>query len=128
MLKVHNPDTVSPPASLYSHGIEVPPNARWLYTAGQIGQRPDGSMAEGFAAQCEQAWRNVIEILHAADMDIPDLVRVNAYMTDESQVAAFRDVRVPILGETRTAFTIVVVEALASPDWLIEIEAVAAKA
>lgn len=127
MLKIHNPGTVAPPASIYSHGIEVPPDARWLYVAGQIGVKPDGTMAEGVEAQCKQAWENVIAVLNSADMDISDLVRVNGYVTDENDIAAFREIRVPYLGDTRTAFTLVVVAALAGPDWLVEIDAVAAK-
>jgi len=127
MLKIHNPDTIAPPASIYSHAIEVPPNARWLYLAGQVGAKPDGAMAQGFEAQCKQTWENLIAVLAAADMGIPDLVRVNGYITDTSQVAAFREIRIPYLGDTRTSFTLVVVAALASPEWLVEIDAVAAK-
>ena len=31
MAKSHNPKTVAPPFSRYSHGIEVPASARWLW-------------------------------------------------------------------------------------------------
>ncbi|HUT49589.1 MAG TPA: RidA family protein [Alphaproteobacteria bacterium] len=127
MLKIHNPASIAPPASIYSHAIEVPAGARWLYLAGQVGAKPDGVMAEGFKAQCKQTWENLIVVLNAAGMDIPDLVRVNGYITDKADVAAFREVRIPYLGETRTSFTLVVVADLASPDWLVEIDAVAAK-
>jgi len=128
MLKTHNPDTIAPPASIYSQGIEAPPNARWLHIAGQVGVKPDGTIAPGFEAQCKQTWENLIAVLRSAGMDIPDLVKVNGYVTDRADVAAFREVRIPYLGATRTAFTLVVVAALASPDWLVEIDAVAAKA
>ena len=36
-LRPHNPAGIAPPTGLYSHGIEVPPNARWLYITGQVG-------------------------------------------------------------------------------------------
>jgi len=42
MLKTNNPTTIAPPAGMYSHSVEIPPNARMLFTAGQIGVRPDG--------------------------------------------------------------------------------------
>jgi len=45
MLKTRNPTTVHPPAAKYSHSVEVPPNARWLFTAGQVGVWPDGRRA-----------------------------------------------------------------------------------
>ena len=41
MLKTSNPPTVAPPAAMYSHCVEVPPNARWLFTAGQVGVRTE---------------------------------------------------------------------------------------
>jgi len=92
-----------------------------------VGVKPDGVMAKGFAAQCKQTWENLIAVLQSAGMDIPDLVKVNGFITDKVNVGPFREIRVPYLGETRTAFTLVVVAALASPDWLVEIDAVAAK-
>ena len=39
MLKTHNPSTVAPPAAKYSHGVEVPPDARWLFY-GRASRRP----------------------------------------------------------------------------------------
>ena len=70
----------------------------------------------------------LVAVLNEAGMEVPDLVRVNGYVTDKSHVAAFREARIPFLGDVRTAFTLVIVDALASDDWLVEIEAVAAKA
>ena len=43
-MKIHNPPTVAPGAG-YSHGIELPPNTRILYCAGQLGLKADGSFA-----------------------------------------------------------------------------------
>jgi hypothetical protein len=30
MLKTRNPLSIAPPAAMYSHSVEIPPNARWL--------------------------------------------------------------------------------------------------
>ena len=43
-MKIHNPPTLAPGGG-YSHGIELPPNARVLYCAGQLGLTQDGSFA-----------------------------------------------------------------------------------
>ena len=128
MLTILNPDTIAPPASTYSHAIEIPPNARWLYISGQVGVMPDGTMAEGPEAQLEWTWRNLVAILEAADMTVRDLVRINGYLLDAAYVPIFRESRVPFLGDWRPCATVSVVPRLASPDWLVEIEAVAAKA
>ena len=55
MLKHLNPATIAKPAGRYSHLVEVPPGARWLYVAGQVGIKPDGTMLQGFEAQDEQS-------------------------------------------------------------------------
>lgn len=124
----HNPSTVAPPFGTYSHGIEVPAGARWLYASGQVGVMPDGTVADGIEAQSEWALRNLMAVLDAAGMEPRDLVRLNQYLTRAEDVGAFRAVRARFLGELRPASTLVMVGALASPDWLVEVEAVAAKA
>jgi len=128
VLKRHNPESVAPPFGTYSHGIEVPPNARWLYVSGQVGVQPDGSMADGIEAQVEQAYRNLLGVLQAAGMGAEDIVRLNQFLVRSGDVAALREGRGRVLGDVRPASTLVVIPALASPDWLVEIEAVAAKA
>jgi enamine deaminase RidA (YjgF/YER057c/UK114 family) len=107
--RVHNPSTVAAPIGSYSHAIEVPPNARWLYISGQIGIGPDGKVGEGIARQAE-------------------LVKVTTYLTRKEDIAESRAARARALGDVRPASTLVVVSALASPDYLIEVEAHAARA
>lgn len=128
MLERHNPEGVRPPFSAYSHGVEVPAGARWLYVSGQVGVAPDGSLAASGAAQHEQAWRNVLAILQAADMGPHDIVRVNGFVTRPEGVPVFREVRDRMLAGAEPASTLLVVAGLAHPDWLVEIEVVAAKA
>jgi enamine deaminase RidA (YjgF/YER057c/UK114 family) len=82
MLKASNPKTIAAPVAMYSHSVEVPPNARWLYTAGQVGIRPDGTLPEGFEAQHDQIWRNTLAILADAGMGPENIVRLNVYSTD----------------------------------------------
>jgi enamine deaminase RidA (YjgF/YER057c/UK114 family) len=108
--------------------VEAPAGARWLYVSGQVGVRPDGTMADGIDGQVDQAWANVMAILEAAGMDAGDLVRVNTYVTRPGHVTAVRQGRAKYLAGHRPASTLVVVAALAAPDWLFEVEAVAARA
>ena len=63
MLRTNNPATVAPPVAMYSHSVEIPPNARWLITAGQVGMRPDGTTPETFEEQHDQIWQNTLAIL-----------------------------------------------------------------
>jgi enamine deaminase RidA (YjgF/YER057c/UK114 family) len=123
----HSPSTVAPPLSRYSHGVEVPVSARWLLISGQLGIKPDGSLAEGVTAQMEQAWQNIFAILKAADMSPSDLVKVTGFLTSPSaDVGMFRDVRDRMLGGAKPASTLLIVAGLAKPEYLVEIEAIAA--
>ena len=62
----HNPATVHPPAGGYSMGLELTQHRRLLFVSSQV-PKTDGTVPEGFEAQCAQAWRNVIEVLAAAE-------------------------------------------------------------
>jgi enamine deaminase RidA (YjgF/YER057c/UK114 family) len=128
MLKPINPPTITPPYSRYSQAIEVPAGARWLHISGQVGVRPDGALEEGFSAQCERAWDNVLAILAAAGMGPADVVKANVYLTRGSDLLESRRIRDAKLAGATPASTLAVVAALANPAWLFEVEAVAAKA
>lgn len=126
--RILNPSTVHKPIGSYSHGVEVPPNARWLYISGQVGIGPDGKCAPNFEQQAENAWKNIGNLLAAAGMGFADLVKVNTYLTRREDIQKSREVRTRHLGEVKPASTLVVISALAGPEYLIEIEAHAAKA
>jgi enamine deaminase RidA (YjgF/YER057c/UK114 family) len=127
MNKSHNPETVAAPFSTYSHAVESTQNCHVLYISGQVGVNPDGSMAEGIEAQTEAAFKNVRELLKSASMDFEDITRLNTYLVNREDIAKVRGVREGLLGDGRPASTLVLVAGLASEDWLVEIEAIAAK-
>ena len=126
MLIRHKTNEIAPPFSAYSHGVEVPPGARWLHVSGQVGVAPDGALAEDSVGQMEQTWANVLAVLKDAGMGPHDLVKVTGYVTQAEDVSLFRQVRDSLLEGAQPASTLVVVSGLAQPDWLVEIEAVAA--
>jgi 2-iminobutanoate/2-iminopropanoate deaminase len=128
MLKRHNPPTVAAPFSLYSHGVEAPDNARWLVISGQVGVIAEGKVLNGAKAQIEQAWRNLLNVLQAAGMGPHDLVKVTIFLVDRAHLQLLRDTRDAMLQGAAPASTLLFVAGLASPDWLVEIEGVAAAA
>lgn len=126
-MKIHNPPTVAPGTG-YSHGIELPPNSRIVFCAGQLGLKPDGSFASNeIRGQAEQAWRNIGAVLRAAGMGYEDIVKLTHYLTRREDLAAYREVRAQFLGKLAPASTLLVISALARPEALIEVEVVAAK-
>ena len=126
-MKIHNPASVSPGAG-YSHGIELPPHARIIYCAGQLGLTADGTFAGGdIRAQAEQAWHNIAAVLQSAGMGYENIVKLTHYLTRREDIPAYREVRAQFLGKLAPASTLLVISALARPEALIEIDVVAAQ-
>jgi 2-iminobutanoate/2-iminopropanoate deaminase len=107
----------------YSDAVEAPANARWLITAST-----PGLDASGKGAQAELAWTHIVAMLERADMSVHDLVKVTQYLLRPSDIAAYAEVRVRHLGSARPASLLLIVPALVRPEFLLEIEAYAAKA
>jgi 2-iminobutanoate/2-iminopropanoate deaminase len=128
MLKFHNPKSTSAPNGAYSHGVEVPPNARWLFVAGQIPVRPDGTIPATIEEQTEVVWKNIFAVLADAGMGIADVVKITSFLTRYENFSRFAQVRAGFLGSHRPASTSVIISALAKPEFLVEVEAIAAKA
>ena len=127
-IKFHNPKTVSF-SGKYSLAAEVPAGTRLLYLSGQVGTAPDGKLAPGFEAQCEQAWKNLGEVLKEGGMGFEDLVKVTVFLTDSRFTGPYREVRDRFIKDMPyPASTLLIVAGLADPVMLVEIEAVAAKA
>lgn len=120
---VLNPPNVAAPSSSYSHGILIAPNAKRLVISGQIGVRPDGSIAEGMKAQTEQAIDNLFNIVAAAGMKPTDIVKIVTYVTKADNIAAMREVRSAKFGTHAPTSTLLIIAGLANPAFLVEIEA-----
>jgi 2-iminobutanoate/2-iminopropanoate deaminase len=128
IMKTHNPPTIAPPAALYVHGAEVPSGARWLFISGQVGVHPDGRPGAGALEQAELVWKNIEAILASAGMALSDIVKVTTYSVDAAHLPALKEVRDRVLAGHLPASTLLVVKALARPEWLLEVEAYAARA
>lgn len=129
MNEAKNPEKIHTPLGAYHHTISVPPEARWLVISGQVGMDAKGKAAKDIGAQSERALRNVLACLRDKKMTKHDLVKITTYITDSRYVAAFRDARLKVFGDDcAPTSTLVVVDALAKPELLVEVEAWAAKA
>jgi 2-iminobutanoate/2-iminopropanoate deaminase len=112
----------------YSDGIEVKPGLRWLMTSGTPGLATDGQLPEGIEAQAVLAWEHALKMLHQADMGIADIVKVTHYLIRSEDISAYAKVRSRFLGEMRPASMLLIVPQLVRPEFLLEIEVIAAKA
>ena len=115
------------PALRYWHGAEVAPNSRFVYSAGQVGRRPDGTIPEDFSEQVENCYRNLGCVLTDAGMSFDDIVKITVFVTKRENVYLWREIRDRLLGDIKPCSTFLVVSSLSEPEYQIEIEAVAAK-
>ncbi|MFG3702188.1 RidA family protein [Micromonospora sp. NPDC047620] len=122
-----NPATLPEPSGAYTHGTLVTGARRTVFVSGQVPWGDEsGRVPEDFDAQCRLTWRNVLAVLAEAGMGIENLAKVTIYLSDRKYREANGRIRQEILGDHRAAVTIIISD-IYSPEWLLEIEAIAMK-
>jgi len=124
-VRYFNPASLSAPTG-YSHVVEVN-NGRTVYIAGQVALDKSGNVVGqgNFAAQTTQVFENLKLALAAAGATFDNVVKINTYVTDMSQVQTLRDIRAKYYGKNAPASTLVQIGKLAREEFMIEIEAIA---
>lgn len=122
-----NPEGVRPPGGNYTHSVEVEAGSRLLYVAGQTGVANDGSIPQGIEAQAKIAFGNIEKILAASGYGLEDVVFLKSFLTRREDREGYVKVRSAVWGDIKPASTFLLVSGLANPDFLVEIEVVAAK-
>jgi enamine deaminase RidA (YjgF/YER057c/UK114 family) len=120
------PATIAAPAATYAHAVVSTDPRRILHSAGVVPVRPDGAVPDGLADQADVVWQNITAILAEADMDVADIVSMTTYVVAGEDLAAVMAARDTALGGHRAASTLVIVPALARPEWRVEVAVVAA--
>ena len=122
-----NPPGLSTPRG-YTHVVDVPAG-RTLYISGQVAFDVEGKVVGkgDVRAQTEQVFRNLKTAVESAGATMADVVKINWYVRDVSQLAVYREVRNQFFESGRyPASTLVEVKGLVSDDLLIEVEAIVA--
>ena len=122
----HNPsEGVYSTGGDWVHAMEVRGAARMLFVSGTMGLRPDFTAPPTLEEQLECVWNNLRAILASAGMTVDNIVRLTSYLRDASYAEANAQARIAALGDRRIPTTAIVVQTL-QPDWLIELEIIAA--
>ena len=117
---------VATPSGIMSQGVKVPAG-NMVFVSGQVGRNAQGEVAKGdIRAQTRQALENVRSVLEAAGATLDDVAKVTVFVTNVAeQYAPIHEVRAEFFKKDYPASTLVEIKALAGPDLLIEIEAIA---
>ena len=121
---INPPDLPAPPG--YSQVVDIR-SGRIVYIAGQVAYGDNGSAAHAgdFKAQARAALEAVKAQVEAGGGTMANIVKVNTYLTDIRHRADYAAIREEFFGKKMPASTLVAVAALAQPEFLIEIEAIA---
>jgi enamine deaminase RidA (YjgF/YER057c/UK114 family) len=122
-----NPPDVHTPVGPYSHTAVVPSGTELVFISGQVGMRADGSVPASFAEQAEVTLQNLRGCLAAHGLGLDAVVKLGVFVVPGQDFQALRAARERHFGAHRPTSTSVYVPQLASPAFLLEIEAIATK-
>jgi enamine deaminase RidA (YjgF/YER057c/UK114 family) len=125
--KFVNPGAVHAPVGPYSHTAVVRAGSDLVFVSGQVGMRADGTTPAGFAEQCELTFENLRGCLASHGLALDAVVKLTAFLVPGQDFQLLRAARERHFGPHRPTSTTVYVPALASPAFLVEIEAIAAR-
>ena len=129
IVRINPPELGTPPG--YSQVVEVAAG-RIIFIAGQTALDSDGHVVGrgDFAAQAAQVFRNLDIALQASGCTPANLVKLTVFLTDMDNLALYREARnrffASVTPPAAPAVTLVEVSKLYGPDFMIEIEAIAA--
>ena len=129
MLRFINPESLGAPRG-YNNGVLAPAGGSLLFIAGQIAwNERQEFVSDDFVAQFEQALKNVLAIITAADGAVENLARIVIYVTDKNEYARrtkeIGAVWRALLGRHYPAMALVEVKSLLEDRAQIEIEGIA---
>jgi len=101
---------------------------RLLYISGQVAWDASGNLVGkgDVRVQARQAFENLRGVLQAAGGDVQNLMKITTYITAIENFAAVAEARTAVFQGELPASTLIVVKALFHPDFLVEVEGVAA--
>jgi enamine deaminase RidA (YjgF/YER057c/UK114 family) len=115
------------PTGVFSHATAVEATGRFVFISGMTARRLDGTTAGvgDISAQTRQVCENVKAAVEAAGGTMDDICRVDVYVRNMEHFDAIHKVRAEYFKPPLPASTMVEVTKMTSPDYLIEISAIA---
>ena len=127
-MKAITPPKLNPPFARYAHGVEIPAGWRIVQTSGQLGMDASGAVPSDARVQADVCFANIAAILRSADMGPADVAHINAFVTDRRHMPAYMAARDAFLAEVGRlpSSTLVIVTGFTRPEFLVEVEVMAA--
>lgn len=122
------PESIAPPFARYAHGVTVECSGSIVLTSGQLALHVDGSIPVGVKAQAELCFSNIDVILKEAGASADHVVKINAFVTGREHMQGYMQARDNWLKDVATlpASTLMIVGGFTRPEFVVEIEVIAA--
>ena len=123
-----NPDGVHKPFAGYSHAVTVEGVQKLVFCAGQVAADPDGKVLppDDFDAQAKMVMQNLTRALAAGGAQLADVTKITIYICNPHDIPKARGLINGYFGPNPPGSTLCVLRGLANPNFLLEIEAIAA--
>jgi 2-iminobutanoate/2-iminopropanoate deaminase len=111
----------------YSQGIKVTQAQTILFLSGQVAYTADGGVAcrGDFKGQARGAYEAIKALVESQGGTMANVIKITTYVTDMRYRLDLAPLREEFFGKKGPASTLIEISALAHPDWMIEIEAIA---
>jgi 2-iminobutanoate/2-iminopropanoate deaminase len=123
-----NPDGIHKPFANYSHTVTAEGAQKLVFCAGQVAADPDGKVLppDDFEAQTRMVMDNLTKALAAGGAKLADVTKITIYICNPHDVPKARGILQNYFGSHPPGSTLCVLRGLANPNFLLEIEAIAA--
>ena len=120
-------DRIRQPSGHFSHAIAIEAKGKLVFISGMTSRRADGTIAGvgDVEAQTRQVCENLKAAVEAAGGTMDDICRVDVYVRNMEHFEKIHKVRREYFKNAPPASTMVEVTKMTSPDYLIEINAIA---
>ena len=120
-------DKLREPSGVFSHATTIEASGKIVFVSGMTARRPDGSIAGigDITAQTRQVIENIKSALEEAGGTLDDVCRVDVYVRNMEHFDEIHAVRREYFKPPLPASTMVEITKMTSPDYLIEINAIA---
>jgi 2-iminobutanoate/2-iminopropanoate deaminase len=125
-MKHITPAGIRPPFARYSYGVEIPPGSRILVCSGQLGITPQDHVPATVEEQTHLCFSNIKAVLDEAGFSLSDIVRINAFVVGREHLKGYMSVRDVYIADPPPASTLMIVSGFARPEFLVEVEIIAA--
>ena len=120
----YQPETLPPNGGRFTHVTKIGP---MVFIAGQTGRNEKGDLvgAGDAAAQAQQVFKNLKAAIESVGGKMSDFVKTTVYVVGRENLDAYRAAREGQFGDKPPGSTLLLVDGLALPEYVIEIDGIA---